>query len=333
MRLSLWCCLPSLLAVPAPTAPGTTLAYVPKAGTRVLRTYTNPGERTLSSMRLVFGGDEHPVGKTEITERTQAKVVFEDELVEADGDRVTKLRRSFGEMSRSTTEEVSVEGKEDEEHTFERKSGLADATVVFTWDADEREYDAAFDGSGGDDALLADLTADVELSAFLPPKAVSEGDRWDVDVDAFRTLIQPGGDLGFEGETPEPEWQKKAKKDLIESFRGEIHARFEGTREVDGVQVGVIAIEAELSGEAEAGPDPERRGSQGAEVRVKEKLHGELLWDLEAQRAHSYELEGSGQFTLKMKLAFEMGDQKVEGTQELVFDVAETYGASFELRR
>jgi hypothetical protein len=325
----LLCTLALPLLSAAPRARGTELRYAPKAGTKITRTFTNPGQRTLASMKLVLGGEEHPTGEMEMTETFDQKIVLEDELVEVGKGWPTKLRRTFAEMSQSSTEKASM-GERHHEKSDARKSDLADSTVVFTWDAEKEEYQAAFDGKGHDDSLLADLVADVDLSGVLPGQAVSEGDEWTVDTAAFKSgILQPGGEMRFHGDEPQPEAERQVGKDMFKAIRGDVHARFRGTREVEGAKVGVIELKAELSGDIEAAADEKRRGDEGTSISFRQEFEGELLWDVERNRARSYKLEATGSLSLKTHLAFEANEEKIEGEQEWAYDVKETYAGVF----
>lgn len=318
----------------------TDLRYGPEAGTKITRTFTNPGGRTLSSMKLVLGDDEHPAGEMEMTETFDEKLVLEDEIVAvapAPGDapwrgRTTKLKRTFAELSQTSTEKSSM-GERQHEETTDRKSDLAGATVVFTWDGEKEEYETAFDGESGksrDAALLEELEADVDLAGFLPGKAVSDGDEWSVDMAAFKAgILRPAGELDFHGDEPRSESEKKARHDMWEAIRGEVHAHFRGTREQDGARLAVIELKAEISGEIEIEPEGKSPHARGTSVTFTQEFEGELLWDLGKNLARSYKLEARGKLATKTRLELEMGDEKLEGLQEAAFEVAETYEAVF----
>ena len=96
--------------------------------------------------------------------------------------------------------------------------------------------------------------------------------------------------------------------DLEKNLTGESHAKYGGTREVDGRKLAVIALEGKFSTHVDPKETDELKGSGEIEF----SLEGELLWDPEARHFASYELSGPMQFTLKAHQEVEAHGQTLE---------------------
>ena len=68
-------------------------------------------------------------------------------------------------------------------------SELEGETVVFAWEEDGETY--AVSSEDVDEELLEELRFDYDYAALLPGESVSEDDEWFVDVDEFRSLMDP----------------------------------------------------------------------------------------------------------------------------------------------
>ena len=121
----------------------------------------------------VDGGSHGEMPKPELSIELVESNTFLDRCAAVEDGRVTKLVRTFEKLSEERDERI-VEGEASEEQTAEAHSELQGETVEFTWDADEGEYSAEFEGGEGDSKLLEGLVAELDLCAFLPQGAVEE---------------------------------------------------------------------------------------------------------------------------------------------------------------
>src|SRR5882672_169567 len=196
------------LPVLSSTLPGTgdELVFKPDAGSQVAKTYGHKLELTMQEMRFKFGDQEIPADqmpeiKVEITD--DQKLVFTDTYVTLGAGKPKQLERKFEALGSNGVEKATSEDG-DQEQKSERESKLEGKTVVFTRAEDDGECEIAFKkDSEGDKALLADLVEDTDLRAFLPGKAVADGDTWELDGKLFNLLFSPGGDLHLEAKSGE----------------------------------------------------------------------------------------------------------------------------------
>ena len=293
-------CAALLALTGAGAVPEVEIAFEPGEGLRLRKSFVHAFDLELveQEARVLVDGEEQELGDEESYGiADEDRVVFVDEVLAVDDDaRVTKLRRTFETISSDAT---YTYGEEVEEVPGE--SALEGLTVVFTWDPEEEAFDVEFDGEEGDEDLLEELEAPCDLAEFLPDGPVSEGDTWEVAVDAFARLSSPGGDLVIldEGET---EADDEFGDEFDENLEGTITCEYEGEREVDGRKLAAILVQAELRTSVEEEADEE--DFEGAEVEGTQtftfemSLEGVLLWDLAAGHAVSFELVGDAELTI-----------------------------------
>jgi hypothetical protein len=251
-------------------------------------------------------------------------VEFTDEYVTVDGDRPTRVRRTYDALS---TESREAFGHGDSEESVNMgASELEGLSVVFTWDDDAEEYDAEFDGEEADEDLLDELDIESVLAQFLPDDEVDEGDSWEVDIDAFIELSEPGGYLAILAEDEDE--NRDITTQLGEHLEGDIEATFEGLREVDGDELAVILLTLELASEFER--EGEEDGEPVQTYRFEFELEGEILWDVAAGLPRSLELEGDMAVTIvaRRELSAPQGELEIVQTQE--FEGVLTYEVSVE---
>jgi hypothetical protein len=284
---------------------------------------TSSVEMVESEMTVLLDGDEQESGSPdfEVSIEQSERLVFRDVVLATDGDRVTSLSRTYRELSQTQSQTIETPEGGDTQDS-DQESALEETTVVFTWDADEDAYTAAFaEDEDGDEDLLADLEFDAHLACFLPEGPVSEGDSWEPAIAAFNLLQSPGGDLHFRAEDEEDD-DNEIRDEMEENVEGTITCTFTGVREEGGARLAVIAvtIEASTSGDEEQNIEaPFGSGTASREIELTFDLTGELLWDLGAARLASFELEGDMVYT--MTLVQEVsGEMEVEATQVQKFE-------------
>lgn len=271
---------------------GQELRFAVPAGARVEKTFEGHSELNLDEQSLTINDEE--VGRAtedfDLRATWTRTLVFHDEFLEVGRERPLVLTREF--RSLESRDRLNVEaGGESHEQTLEGESALEGLSVRFTWSEDDGEYACRYDGEErGDRSLLADLVADSDLLGLLPGREVAEGDSWKLDPLLFHHLTSPGGDVHLRSE--ESDVDAERQRQFRENLDGKFSATFEGVREEDGVRVAVIALRADVSTQATThGEDEDGDPVETHFVRDSD-CEGELLWDLEAGRPHSYRLTG-----------------------------------------
>ncbi len=305
------------------------LAFAPEDGTALTVVYVMTSESELVAVAIEIEGEEQEVPAIEEGPRVSLtnRIVVADDYEELEGDRPTLLRRRFDELSRTRT----VSPPDGEEVEVRQASDLEGHTVVFAWDEDEGEYEVTDEDDELDESLLAGLREDMSLRTFLPEDEVEEGDSWEVDLDAYANVMWPGGELGFRDEDAD---ERDADREELSAgmraaLEGEVTATFEGFEEVDGVRVAVIAIAVEATSEAAVDaelPDgrEERRGYE-----IERSPEGRLLWNVEANRAHSLEMSGDASETVSTEGVLATQDAEFSFVRRHFFEGTITYEASF----
>jgi hypothetical protein len=219
-------------------------------------------------------------------------VVLADEYARVLEDPSWTVRRTFQEIQAS---QRTRSGQD----SIERKgsSKLADETVVLLLTVDEEG--ASVDPVSGTFAareLLPGLGQETNFRGLLPAHPVSPGSRWEVDVDALKELLIPGGELGLKDEDG---------RDVLETIGKLLGEDAVGSVELQFVEAQVGKALLSLRADVESsGCSPEVviddfSTGWGAADMVEQEcfasrvyLEGNLLWDLDAGRLHELELDG-----------------------------------------
>jgi len=297
MALGLGLLLPTTLAF-MPT--GASIRFAPKEGLTLTKTFVQKSVATLDSVELTMGDESQEVEEVpEIKIDSTETIVFEDTYTGMGDGRPTKLTRKYEELGRTRDQSTP-----DEDISTEESSELADLTVIYSWDDDDEVFTVAFDDdSDGDEDLLEPTWCDADLLGFLPEGEVDEGDTWDVEIDAWRHVLEPGGDLTFLDEDGESN-SDEIDDEISESLDGDIECEFKGFREEDDVRVAVIAVTIELTGEGDLESELEvedehlTSATQTRTVSIDTELEGELLWDVAA--GHMVSFSAVGETTVEM---------------------------------
>jgi hypothetical protein len=325
---------PALLAL---AAPADELTFRPAEGLSLSKTFEEVQDLTMEDMTMIMNGnDMSDMIQIEMsTTTTTSRTVLDTYVAMADG-RPAKLERSFESLGSDATVDANAMGQQDVQE-MEGTSELEGLTTVFSWNDEEGAFDAAFpEGEEGDEELLEGLHEDMDFRALLPEGTVAADDTWEVDPAEMIDVLAPGGDLKIVPEGmdemmsmgPSPAGGDLSQ--LLGDIEGEVTAKYAGTQEVDGIQVGVIRFVVELSsyndmtemvqemmGDSEL---PEGAGDMDIEVEAVDVEwtfagEGELLWNLEAGHFHSFELNGDVEMTMDMAMAVTgtpMGDMSQE---------------------
>ena len=297
-----------------------------EAGSRVVRTFDFELEMELESMTMTVGGNPVPADHTEGVEMTMGErthLLVTDEYGAAEDGRPATLRRTFDELSGESSN-WSTGPQGESETNAEKSSELEGSTVVFTWDAEAEAYEVEFEDSGDAD-LLAGLEEDLDLRGFLPDGDVEEGDTWETDLEPFRRVFEPGGDLGLRAEGN----PRSGVDDLIlENLEGSVQITYLGTRDDEGVEVAVLQLEISAATTAEASLESEGGGEVEQFVTMEFELEGELAWALEPGRLHGLEIAGDLASEITNTSEFGGAEQPMDFVQAMSFEGEVSYALS-----
>jgi hypothetical protein len=189
----------------------------------------------------------------ELTTTSSTTVVLVDEYGRIEDGRPARLKRTYGKISSKGDTTLSPPLMRDVETTSVGESKLEGEVVLFTWNAEEGEYDAAFAQGGGSDAELLDgLTEDTDLRGVLPHREVGLGDTWEVEPGVLHDVLAFGGALELDVEVESdaryvadvgasPAHQPTPDR-FLGDLEGTVSAEHGGTREHAGEQVAVIQL-------------------------------------------------------------------------------------------
>jgi hypothetical protein len=299
------------------------------AGRKLEKHFVQHSELDLKNSKVSVEGPDGP--EDQEGEGQSLKIIddetieFTDETVTAGDGKPKKAKRSFTTIENSVNYESDAEGFEAE--AIKNQSGLLEKTVAFTWDSDDKAFTAAWFECEGDDDLLKPMVEDADFRGWLPGKKVAEDDTWNIEVSEFNNLQEPSGPMGYKREGAENESEDDPMSDGLRANRkGEIKATFKGTRDVDGVKLGVIAFTGKLSTsfehEAERG---EEGGSVKRETELSDELEGELLWDLAAGHFYSLNCDAAIKMNTTEAQSFEIEGSTFKLSQSQSFEGKKTY--------
>lgn len=310
------------------------------------RTIEASREMTVVDMIVSMNGEELPaemLGDFESTSIDSFSATLHDVFSAADGTRATRFVRSYRELAGNSAMEggmMEMMGEGDVDRAL--ASELEGEDVIFTWDADAEEYTPSFpEDSDADEELLEDLVGDLEMAELLPEAAVSVGDEWDIDLEHFELIVEPGGEFHLAPEGEEISFDEMEEQieeaDVEPEYEGSLTGKLVS---VEG-RVATIEITAEiemlldLSGVI----DPMTQEMEGMELvitpvelvieRTAEGT-GTLLWDLDKGRMVSLEFEAEvvevSTNSVEIEVMGETMEQYQEVTQEGVIQVALSIG-------
>jgi len=289
------------------------VAFAPSKGLSLTTTFGQFTSFNLTGQEVsvTVGGEDQEQEPPDIglaMEQSEHKV-WTDSFEAVEDGQATTLKRTYDELgSESTTTFTDPEGNEDVTED-EGESELEGASVVFKWDSDDESYTVAFheDDEDGDEDLLEELEFDAFLLGFLPEDEVSEGDTWEIELEAFNQLSSPGGDLAIiEGD--EEEDDDDFGDQFEENLEGDIKGEYKGMREEDGVEYAVIFVTAELETNVEQDKPLPFEGVEGTSVGTYAfvlELEGELLWNVKAGHAASFTFGGDMELEIEEETKFE----------------------------
>lgn len=339
--------LPVAVATPAAltlafTLPADSVEFRPSVAGGLTKTFNQTTEMTIDDMVMVMNGQEMPpeMMPSDLETSTKMTIVVTDSYEGVDEGRPGKVSRTYDELASTTAFSASMPapiGEMDEE--MDGGSELEGLTVNFTWDGESEDFIASFaeENEDEDEALLDDLWEDMDLRGLLPSGGVSEGDSWRIDLETLPHVLAPGGNLkilpdevnDMMGMGPGGDFSNMAG--MMGEFEGTATGTYQGARDMDGREVGVIALQfavhsaadiTDMLMEAMDSMDVENLGEMemdfdSADVEMGFDGEGELLWDLAGGHFHSIELELDMEFAMDMVMSMSMMGQDMDMEQSM----------------
>jgi hypothetical protein len=312
-------------ALAAALAPADKVAFHPEAGSKLTRTYALKNNFSLDDFSMSMDGKPLPMDlEMEMDMSVGLDITVSDQFVALGAGRPKELVRNYDKLATAGSFSIKMPMMPDGgmDKSITGSSELEGKAVKFTWNEEGKKFDVAYKEGEGDAKLLEHLEEDMDLRGLLPEKEVSSGDTWDIPVKSFRAILAPGGNLGIK---PKAEKEEEGMgmmpgmdnfgdmaSMLGDTFEGEGKGEYKGTREVDGVTVGVIHLTLKMKSSNDmseivkkAVPElPEGVGKLDIDhVDVDADIEGEgtLLWNIAGGHVQSLEMSG------KMKMAMETG--------------------------
>ncbi len=306
--------------------------YAVAPETALKREYKSNTKLESEPAKMFLNGEEVPTeghGEVRLRVDDSRSITFTDTIAAVADGRPTKFAREFGELENSATESFAVTppggDEEVKSSTRERISPLKGKTVQFTWDGKKEEYARALAGAEGEKKaseaeMLDGLQADADWLPLLEDGPREKGASFELDAKLFERVQYPAGELLWvvEGKDPDPV-SKAINEQLSENLDGKAKATWQGMRDVDGRELGVFAIEADLKSKAEA-ETPDGAETRGIELDLE--YEGEILWDLAVGHLAGYTLTADVRSQLSTTRTVETPKGKREVRQ--VFDLRGT---------
>ncbi len=347
--------VPVLLAGPALLAlstPSDGPSFGPEAGSEVTKTFSSEMEFDLDDFSVVVNGQDigAMLGDIQVNLFAQNAITVTDVYGKFADGRLQRLERTYEDLGGSFNMSfVGDMGSESQDQTS--SSLLEGSTVVFEWNADDEAYDVSFEDGDGDDELLEGLEQDMDLRFLLPPGPVSEGDTWEVEVEALQALIAPGGNLSLLPEDTDMEQMSqfeelfgdRIEQDFADMFDGSCTCTYKGSHEVDGVKVGEIGIVIQVGGSAdfsdlimdfmsqlgdEFGEMPDL-SFDTADLTFDYEGEGTLLWNLAAGRAQAMDISGDVDFAMDLAVSVEAEGQSF--SSEVTVEISGSHDQDFTI--
>lgn len=321
MKLTLTLAALALLGSHAVAGGADTLQFRASQGARVLKTFELQHELRIDDMGSIEGDLPFRSDGTGGWVSATHKVQYVDEYKVACEGLPRDFRRVVRDASGVAKANVVFATGEVRPEASRSSSALKRQVLEFQYVEEERDWSRAFEKVDGEEDLLGKLRGEFELLALLPPGPVEPGASWPVDLQRFREVLVPGGDLQLvpEGGTMFGRMiEIGVGGDFADYYvpqGGEIVATYKGRRQVTVVEgtpplvadAGVIELAINFVSLADrkylyrmAMPQTERRENAKVDDVPLEYTFvgtGELLWDIEGGRALSLTIDGQEGYT------------------------------------
>lgn len=343
-----------LCAAPCVAHAGDTFTFRAEPGARVLKTYKLQHELRIDDMGVIVGDLPFVSDKSGGWISSSHTVQYLDEYSRAAQGRPLDFKRHVREATGQGKANVTRQSGEVLQDNSRSVSPLKRQNVEFRWVEAEGDWSRCYEKIDAEEEWLAKLRGEFELLALLPPGAVEPGDSWKVELESFRSVLVPGGDLLL---TPQGDnlfgrlMELGVGGDFADFYApqgGVIEATYRGRRAVtDGageaarnVEAGVIELALNITSRADrtqlyrmAMPQEERREpSRLEEAPIEYTLNGkgELLWDFERGRALSLSIEGQEGFVASVTKTRFDGASETRYAQRSVYSGPLRLTVSFE---
>jgi len=295
-----------LLALLVQPLPDDSIAFRPRAGSDLSKLFEVELdlEVVLSIQQAVFlRGRLH----------AEAELAVTDEYTRMGDGKPLELTRSFDRLHAGWVLEddrsgVGRYGIDVSQGSLRLLPALLYTEVEFTWNPADERYDARWHRARHGDRSIEGLFEDLDLRALLPAgPAETDGDGWDVPLGSLAPVFLPGGDLHGHDEY----WDELGVYELGRELRHAFLAAFEnaalsctpdGVYEIDGRSCASVLLDFDAGHALQVEEALGFLGlaDQGAELDLWIGCEGELLWDLEAGRYHSLDLEAELESRLRL---------------------------------
>lgn len=220
--------------------------------------------------------------------------------------------------------------------------GVDGETVVFEWSKSQGAYVLAYKDGTGDETKLELLSADLHLRSLLPARELEPGVTWELEPSALVPALLLGYDVatlgaaagGEEGLAQSADELAPLLDGLLAGFRA--RCEYVGAREQEGRKLAEVKLALESDGELELRDalrdvlstdtglgdlDLDVRTASG-KLRVRGK--GTLFWDLDANRAHAFDLDSDVELIANIEAAFadeQGGEHAAKAEVELLMEL------------
>ncbi|MBL8862553.1 MAG: hypothetical protein JNK02_11145 [Planctomycetes bacterium] len=347
--LLLPCLLLPLPLLLASNAPKTRIAFAVSEGTSLTKTFEVKSDLSLEDMQMSLGGGMMP--EMEMTMGVQYKLVVSDEYAKVAGGKPAKLKRTYDALKSdvSTAMKMEIMGQSrDQSSSMSAESELEGKSVVFTWDADKKDYKRAFEPAGGEEKLLEGLREDMDLRALLPDGEVEEGAEWDLDPKELVDVLAPGGnvslkpkDAAADSMSMGPSGMENLADMFGDDIEGKCKAKFTGLREVGGAKLAVVKLSIEMKAKTDmtarvreqmADQDPpegvDEMSFDSIDIEYSLDVEGELLWDVAAGHFHALDLSGTTSFKSEQSMSLKVQGREMKIDQSMEFSGTTSFQAS-----
>jgi hypothetical protein len=328
--------LPALLASPLLLAlepRGDALTFHPAKDSSLTKVTEIEMSFSLGDITLIVGGNDMG-GQIpgDVSGDMDMSMTWTDKYVDLKDGKPLELIRTYDEMSGSMDMNAAGQANSNDIPDFDALSGKS---IKFKWNAEKDAYDISYHECDGEEKLLKTQQVDMDYRMMLPTKEVAVGDKWTVQTDFIRQMLDgiKNGDMGDDdagiGIILQDELFPQLEK-LVDKFK--TTCEYKGKRDEEGISVGVIAvtiegsgsldlksmIEAIISEQMPAGADVEFDISQ-ADLGLRMSGKGEVLWNLASGHVLSAEQEAefTVNVTLEAALTAQGQDQSIEAEVEL----------------
>ncbi len=312
---------------------GDKLSFHVPSGSVLARSFESRQEVSQDDVEMLLNGQPIPAGTNNGMTLIQSQSLeIVDEFTAVEGSQPKSLKRSFQKIASSG--EQSTKNPMDageQEDTQKARSELEGKTVVFEWDAAKSEFKKSFAPEGPEEKLLSGLVEDVDFRGFLPASGqASAEDSWQVDVAAMSSLFLPGGNLSLKPVEGPDGVKDGGNMNMFESnpadafsgLEGEVKATYKGSRDVDGVPCGVIALDFKVHSTKDLTdklPKPGGNSGPMGDVHVDHvkaflalEGEGELIWDLGLGCARSLSMSAKIKNQMEVAMKIAQGDKSMD---------------------